>query len=70
MDPTAHRCPDCGRPICISCDMWGPYYLCEECGWTAEDDELLQSLSPSSPLLDSLTAATEAERRESSSEAA
>lgn len=22
-------------------DMWGPYYLCEDCGWTAEDDEHL-----------------------------
>ena len=22
-------------------DMWGLYYLCEDCGWTAEDDEHL-----------------------------
>ena len=24
--------------------MWGAYYLCEDCGWTAEDDaQLLQA---------------------------
>jgi len=22
--------------------MWGPYYLCADCGWTAEDDEHLK----------------------------
>jgi len=21
--------------------MWGPYYLCEKCGWTAEDETQL-----------------------------
>lgn len=21
--------------------MWGPYYLCDKCGWTAEDEAQL-----------------------------
>ena len=36
---TAHRCPHCEQPVLISGDMWGSYYLCEDCGWTAEDDD-------------------------------
>jgi predicted RNA-binding Zn-ribbon protein involved in translation (DUF1610 family) len=41
LEQTPHRCPGCKRPICITCDMWGEYYLCEDCGWTAEDDDEL-----------------------------
>jgi hypothetical protein len=25
----------------IHLDMWGPFYLCDACGWTAEDDNHL-----------------------------
>jgi hypothetical protein len=38
---TSHRCPHCYQPLRRHSDMWGPYYLCEDCGWTAEDDEHL-----------------------------
>ena len=41
MQRTPHRCPHCAMPVCICSDMWGPYYLCRDCGWTAEDDDLL-----------------------------
>ncbi len=41
MQRTPHRCPHCEQPLLISNDMWGPYYLCEDCGWTAEDDSEL-----------------------------
>ena len=41
MQRTAHRCPHCNEPLWIHSDMWGPYYLCDDCGWTAEDDDEL-----------------------------
>ena len=28
--------------------MWGPYYLCRDCGWTAEDDDQLVLRAPKS----------------------
>ena len=36
---TPHHCPHCDEALVIHSDMWGPYYLCEGCGWTAEDDD-------------------------------
>ena len=42
MQRTSHRCPHCEQVLVIHCDMWGPYYLCEGCGWTAEDDDQLK----------------------------
>jgi len=39
MQRTPHRCPHCQRQLLITSDMWGLYYLCEDCGWTAEDDD-------------------------------
>ena len=41
MQRLAHRCPRCDQPLGISCDMWGKYYLCGGCGFTAEDDDEL-----------------------------
>jgi hypothetical protein len=38
---TPYRCPHCDQPLMVHSDMWGPYYLCEACGWTAEDDAQL-----------------------------
>lgn len=38
-----HRCPCCDQPLGISWDMWGKYYLCGGCGFTAEDDDDLRS---------------------------
>jgi hypothetical protein len=35
-------CPCCDRPLGISWDMWGKYYLCGACGFTAEDDDDLR----------------------------
>ena len=43
MQRTSHRCPKCDQLLCIHGDMWGRYYLCEDCGWTAEDDEHLDA---------------------------
>ncbi len=31
-------CPECREQLRLSRDMWGPYWLCEECGFVAEDD--------------------------------
>ncbi len=51
MQRLAHRCPRCDRPLGISCDMWGKYYLCGGCGFTAEDDDELtgKGVAPVSP---------------------
>ncbi len=43
MQLTPLSCPGCNRPLSISWDMWGEYYVCEDCGFTAEDDD---DLSP------------------------
>ncbi len=43
MQRTPHHCPCCNQPIGISSDMWGQYYLCQDCGFTAEDDDELKS---------------------------
>ena len=43
MQRTAHRCPSCSRGLAILSDMWGPYYVCSECGFTAEDDDQLKA---------------------------
>lgn len=34
-------CPRCDQPLGISWDMWGKYYVCGGCGFTAEDDDQL-----------------------------
>ncbi len=51
MQQLTERCPFCDRPLGISCDMWGKYYLCGGCGFTAEDDDDLhgESRMPSPP---------------------
>ena len=43
MQRTSHRCPQCDQALVVQSDMWGPYYLCEKCGWTAEDDDQLKA---------------------------
>lgn len=43
MKRTSSRCPGCRSVLVLCCDMWGLYYLCEDCGWTAEDDDLLDA---------------------------
>ncbi len=35
------RCPRCNDPLDVSRDMWGEFYVCEECGFAAEDDSLV-----------------------------
>jgi hypothetical protein len=45
MQRIPHRCPRCGQPLGISWDMWGKYYLCGGCGFTAEDDDELNGKS-------------------------
>lgn len=50
MQRLIHRCPRCAQPLGISRDMWGQYYLCGACGFTAEDDDdLVAARHPSSP---------------------
>lgn len=39
MQRSPHRCPRCSQPLDISWDMWGQFYVCQECGFTAEDDD-------------------------------
>jgi hypothetical protein len=39
MQRFSNCCPRCDQPLGISCDMWGKYYLCGACGFTAEDDD-------------------------------
>ena len=41
MQRTPQRCPCCSQPLAISWDMWGQYYVCPGCGFTAEDDDEL-----------------------------
>lgn len=41
MQLLVYRCPRCDQPLGISWDMWGKYYLCSGCGFTAEDDDEL-----------------------------
>ena len=43
MQRTPQRCPCCSQPLGISWDMWGQYYVCQGCGFTAEDDDELKS---------------------------
>lgn len=45
MQHVSHRCPRCDQPLGISWDMWGKYYLCGGCGFTAEDDDELNGKS-------------------------
>jgi hypothetical protein len=45
MQRIVHRCPRCDHPLGISWDMWGKYYLCGGCGFTAEDDDELNGKS-------------------------
>lgn len=56
MQRIALRCPRCDQPLGISWDMWGKYYLCGGCGFTAEDDDELngkghQLMPPPTPEL-------------------
>ena len=46
MQRTPQRCPHCREPLWLHNDMWGPYYLCDDCGWTAEDDDQLALAAP------------------------
>ncbi|MEE8347777.1 MAG: hypothetical protein V3S20_10545 [Dehalococcoidia bacterium] len=39
MQRLSDRCPRCDQPLGMSWDMWGRYYLCGACGFTAEDDD-------------------------------
>ena len=57
MQRLSHRCPRCDQPLGISCDMWGKYYLCGGCGFTAEDDDELHAngVKAHPPLMPELT---------------
>jgi len=57
MQRLSHRCPRCDQPLEISCDMWGKYYLCGGCGFTAEDDDELHAngVKALPPLMPELT---------------
>ena len=50
MQRTPDRCPCCSQPLGISWDMWGQYYVCQGCGFTAEDDDELKPLAASEPI--------------------
>jgi transposase-like protein len=60
MQRVESHCPCCGRDLVISWDMWGSYYLCDDCGFTAEDDEELtvERAAPSAPAPQLATAQT------------
>jgi ribosomal protein L37AE/L43A len=45
MQRTPHRCPQCAQAVWIHADMWGRYYVCDECGWTGEDDAALATVA-------------------------
>jgi len=45
-----HRCPRCSQPLEINRDMWGDFYVCSDCGFTAEDDDELKVGSRLPPL--------------------
>ena len=51
MQRLSYCCPRCDQPLGISWDMWGKYYLCAGCGFTAEDDDELngKGREPTSP---------------------
>ncbi len=49
MQRTLHRCPCCSQPLGISWDMWGQYYVCQDCGFTAEDDDELKPRAAGQP---------------------
>ena len=57
MQRLPHRCPRCDQPLGISWDMWGKYYLCGGCGFTAEDDDEVNGVyaEPAPPPLGDLT---------------
>lgn len=50
MQRTPHRCPSCSQPLGISWDMWGQFYVCQDCGFTAEDDDGLKPQAAKEPL--------------------
>lgn len=41
LPPAVFCCPACARPLELRGDMWGPYWECDECGFAAEDDDLV-----------------------------
>ncbi len=49
MQRTPQRCPCCSQPLGMSWDMWGQYYVCQGCGFTAEDDEELKPQAARAP---------------------
>lgn len=44
------RCPDCSEPLEVSRDMWGEFFLCQDCGF-AEDDDLAPEAKMTAALL-------------------
>ena len=56
MQQTPHVCPHCRQPLWLHRDMWGLYYLCDDCGWTAEDDDIVVSGSASARNIATLVA--------------
>jgi len=38
---SSNLCPNCRRALFVSCDMWGEFFVCDGCGFTAEDDDEL-----------------------------
>jgi len=56
MQRTPHRCPKCAEPVLLHADMWGPYYVCDDCGWTCEDDASLVPAAARSSAVTAMTA--------------